>query len=105
MTHGPNLGLSTVDLKTGSASGELDLNSSDLTSLSNSQAALTKIDGAIGQLNTYIGKIGAAQNRVDYAQTNLKTSIQNFLYRTISSVSVTNARISMPMAAASRRTL
>ena len=36
------------------------------------------IDTAIGQLNTYIGKIGAAQNRVDYAQTNLKTSIQNF---------------------------
>ena len=39
---------------------------------------MTKIDTAIGQLNTYIGKIGAAQNRVDYAQTNLKTSIQNF---------------------------
>ena len=72
------ISLSTIDLKTASGTGELDLDSSDLTTLSNSQAALTKIDTAIGQLNTYIGKIGAAQNRVDYAQTNLKTSIQNF---------------------------
>ncbi|HEY4132906.1 MAG TPA: flagellin [Gemmatimonadaceae bacterium] len=72
------ISLSTVDLKTASGAGELDLDSSDLTTLSNSQSALTKIDSAIGQLNTYIGKIGAAQNRVDYAQTNLKTSIQNF---------------------------
>jgi len=72
------ISLSTIDLKTGTASGELDLNSSALDTLANSQAALSKIDGAIGQLNTYIGKIGAAQNRVDYAQTNLKTSIQNF---------------------------
>lgn len=72
------ISLSTIDLKTANGTGELDLDSSDLTTLSNSQAALTKIDSAIGQLNTYIGKIGAAQNRVDYAQTNLKTSIQNF---------------------------
>jgi flagellin len=72
------ISLSTIDLKTASGTGELDLDSSDLTSLANSQAALTKIDTAIGQLNTYIGKIGAAQNRVDYAQTNIKTSIQNF---------------------------
>ncbi len=72
------ISLSTIDLKTASGTGELDLDSSDLTTLSNSQAALSKIDTAIGQLNTYIGKIGAAQNRVDYAQTNLKTSIQNF---------------------------
>lgn len=72
------ISLSTIDLKTANGTGELDLDSSDLTSLANSQSALTKIDSAIGQLNTYIGKIGAAQNRVDYAQTNIKTSIQNF---------------------------
>jgi len=73
-----NISLSTIDLKTGSASGELDLDSSDLTTLANSQAALSKIDAAMNQLNTYTGKIGAAENRVDYASTNLKTSIQNF---------------------------
>lgn len=72
------ISLTTINLKTSSGSGGLDLDSSSLTTLANSQAALTKIDGAIDQLNTYIGNIGAAQNRMDYAMTNLKTSIQNF---------------------------
>jgi flagellin len=72
------ISLSTIDLKTAAGSGELNLDASTLDTLAHSQAALTNIDTAIGQLNTYIGKIGAAQNRVDYAQTNLKTSIQNF---------------------------
>jgi flagellin len=77
-TGSDNISLSTIDLKTGNGTGELDLDSSDLTTLANSQSALTKIDSAINQLNTYIGTIGAAENRIDYAQTNLKTSIQNF---------------------------
>jgi flagellin len=72
------ISLSTIDLKTAAGTGELNLDASTLDTLAHSQAALTNIDSAIGQLNTYIGKIGAAQNRVDYAQTNLKTSIQNF---------------------------
>ena len=72
------ISLSTVNLNVTAANGGLDLSTSDLTTLANSQSALTKIDGAISTLNGYIGKIGAAQNRIDYAQTNLKTSIQNF---------------------------
>jgi flagellin len=72
------ISLSTIDLKTGSATGELKLDGLGLDTLAKSQTALTAIDTAIGQLNTYIGTIGAAQNRIDYAQTNLKTSIQNF---------------------------
>jgi flagellin len=72
------ISLSTIDLKTASGSGELDLDGSNLSSLSAAQTALTKIDTAINQVNTYTGKIGAAQNRVDYSISNLKTSIQNF---------------------------
>ena len=72
------ISLSKIDLKTAAGTGELDLDSSNLQDLAASQSALTKIDTAIDQLNTYVGKVGAAQNRVEYASTNLKTSITNF---------------------------
>jgi len=72
------ISLTTINLGTGSGTGELNLDSSSLNTLANAQSALTNIDTAISQLNTYIGNIGAAQNRMDYAMTNLKTSIQNF---------------------------
>lgn len=72
------ISLSKIDLKTAAGTGELDLDSSNLQDLASSQTALTKIDTAIDQLNTYVGKVGAAQNRVEYASANLKTSITNF---------------------------
>lgn len=72
------ISLTTINLGTSSATGELNLDSSSLDTLAHAQTALTNIDSAISQLNTYIGNIGAAQNRMDYAMTNLKTSIQNF---------------------------
>ena len=72
------ISLSSIDLKTGSTSGELNLNGSALDTLANAQSALTNIDAAIAQVSTYSGKTGAAQNRVDYAMSNLKTTIQNF---------------------------
>jgi flagellin len=74
------ISLSQIDLRTSSSAGELDLDSSDLSGATGAgaQAALSKIDTAIAQLNTYTGKVGAAQNRVEYAISNLKTTIQNF---------------------------
>jgi flagellin len=56
----------------------LGINASDLTSASGSQSALTAIDSAIDTVASYLGDIGAAQNRIEYATANVKTAIQNF---------------------------
>lgn len=56
----------------------LGLGSDDLTSAATAQTALTNIDTAIATVNETLGKFGAYQNRIEYAQSNLKTSIQNF---------------------------
>jgi flagellin len=60
-----------------------------LTSLGNAQSALKALDGtressdpadwksALGKVNEVLSKIGAYQNRLDYAQTNVKTAIVN----------------------------
>jgi flagellin len=56
----------------------LGINASDLTSASGSQTALTAIDSAIDTVASYLGDIGAAQNRIEYATANVKTAIQNF---------------------------
>jgi flagellin len=58
--------------------GNLGISSSDLTSASGSQTALTAIDSAIDTVASYLGDIGAAQNRIEYATANVKTAIQNF---------------------------
>ncbi|MDB4878223.1 MAG: flagellar hook-associated protein 3 [Gemmatimonadetes bacterium] len=50
----------------------------DLTTAASAQTALTTIDNAITSVGTAIGSIGAAENRVMYANTNVKTAIQNF---------------------------
>ncbi|HEY0969497.1 MAG TPA: flagellin [Gemmatimonadales bacterium] len=49
-----------------------------LTSRTAARTALDNIDGAMQTVNDVLGKIGATQNRVEFAQSNLKTSIQNF---------------------------
>lgn len=40
--------------------------------------ALTAFDGALDKVNTALGNIGAAQNRISYALDNAQSSIQNF---------------------------
>lgn len=42
------------------------------------RSALAVIDSAISNVNSVFGSIGAAQNRIDYANQNLKTAIENF---------------------------
>lgn len=53
----------------------------NLTTLTDAQAALTAIDtastGALAKVNGVLSKIGAYQNRLGFAQENVKTSIIN----------------------------
>ena len=50
-----------------------------LLTTAGSQDALTRLDTALGSLNTFIGKLGAAQSRVDYATQNVNSMLQNTL--------------------------
>jgi flagellin len=72
------ISLTTLDLSTG-ASG---LNISGIAFTGNGtgaewQAALTTLDGAFDVVSGVFGEIGAAQNRIDYATANVRTSIEN----------------------------
>ena len=49
-----------------------------LVSMTDAEGTLSSIDAAIGQLSDVLGDIGAAQNRIEYATANVKTSIENF---------------------------
>ena len=56
----------------------LGIDTDDLSTLAGARTALTNIDAAMETVNVTLGSIGAAQNRISYAQENLRTSIQNF---------------------------
>jgi flagellin len=56
---------------------KLGLANVDLTTAAGAQGALATIDSAIDKVGTALGDIGAAENRVTYANTNVKTTIQN----------------------------
>lgn len=71
--------LDNLDLTTG-ASG-LDLDAITLTGNGTAaewQDAMTSLDDAISSVNTVLGSIGAAQNRIEYAMQNTQTSVVNF---------------------------
>lgn len=55
----------------------IDAASINVTTAANAATALTNITSALGSLNTAIGNIGAAENRMEYATTNLNSLIQN----------------------------
>lgn len=55
----------------------LGLASSGLTSLADAQTAMASVDAAISTTNSVLGDIGATQNRLEYAATNVKTAIVN----------------------------
>jgi flagellin len=56
----------------------LGLTTSDLSTADGARNALSTIDTAMGTVTTALGSIGANQNRIAYAQDNLKTKISNF---------------------------
>lgn len=64
-------------LISGSTTTDLNLSTDQLTSASTAQSFLTDIDNAISTLNNRRGTIGAAQNRMAYAASNLASTVEN----------------------------
>ncbi len=62
---------------TGLDSTGLGLNSSDLTSTTNAQAAIDALDTAITGVSTVRGNIGAVQNRFEHTINNLNVAVEN----------------------------
>jgi flagellin len=75
-TANEQLGVSLGSLK----AADLGL-TGNLTTLTDAQAALTAIDtastGALAKVNSVLSKIGAYQNRLGFAQENVRTAIVN----------------------------
>lgn len=68
----------TISINLGSlASTFTNLGSSDLTSVSGSQTALGTVNQAVSDLNTFIGKLGAAESRISFASQNIASTVQN----------------------------
>jgi flagellin len=68
----------TISLDLGSLeSVRTALAGQDLLSLANGQTALAAIDTAISNANSFVGKLGAAESRIEYAQQNLASIAQN----------------------------
>ena len=65
------------DYTADSTSAGLALSSVTLVSLSDSQSAITSLDGAIAKVNDARSNIGAMQNRFEYTASNLMNSVQN----------------------------
>lgn len=70
------LAISLGNLDT-SAAG-LNIAANDLTTQANAQASMTALDAALTTVNGELGRLGAYQNRLDYAGKNLASSIQNY---------------------------
>ena len=71
------ISIASIDLGTDSGSN-LDLDTSSLAgAITNSQAALVKLDTAIETVATAIGVIGAGQGRIEFATANVNSTIEN----------------------------
>ena len=55
----------------------LQVNNLDITTASGASTALTKLDAAINAVSTQRAKLGAVQNRMEYAVENLSTTSEN----------------------------
>lgn len=69
-----SLGVNLGDLQTSA----LGIGAIDLSTRSGASGALATIDSAIDTVNSRLGDMGAAINRLDYTFSNLKVSIENF---------------------------
>jgi flagellin len=68
------ISLNVQDLRLGS----LGLDASTLATRDDAVAAIASLDSAISTISSALGDIGAAQNRLDFAQANVATTIENF---------------------------
>jgi flagellin len=64
------------DLRASSATG-LNLTGVSVDTSANATAALARITSAVSAVNTVIGSLGAAENRLNYATTNVASLYQN----------------------------
>jgi flagellin len=64
------------DLRASSATG-LNLSGVSVDTSANATSALTSIAAAVSSVNTVIGSLGAAENRINYASTNVASLYQN----------------------------
>jgi len=71
--------LENIDLRVATlgVDGATNLSTLDLSTAADARAALTNLDIAIEDVGSAFGKIGAAQNRIDYATLNARISIEN----------------------------
>jgi flagellin len=58
-------------------SGNLGIDGLKVDTDANAEAALTALDTALGTISTQRSKLGAAQNRMEYAIENLSTTSEN----------------------------
>ena len=68
--------VSLGDLRASSATG-LNLSGVSVDTMANATAALASISTAVSTVNTVIGSLGAAENRLNYATTNVASLYQN----------------------------
>ena len=66
------------DSATSTALGVSTGNSISINSLASAQAAMSAIDTALTSINSFMGSVGAYQNRLQYTIDNLSTSIENY---------------------------
>jgi len=67
----------SISTTSGLLSSSLGLNTVDLTTMGNAQAALTSIENSLVSLNVVTGQIGAAESRLEFASANLAISVEN----------------------------
>ena len=60
-----------------SLTSALGLATTDVSTYAGGVAAISAIDGAVSTINNTVGTIGAAENRLDYASTNVASLYQN----------------------------
>ncbi|MGC9197068.1 MAG: flagellin, partial [Syntrophobacteraceae bacterium] len=56
----------------------LSISGLDLSNMADAQTAMTALDSALTSINTIMGNVGGMQNQLQYAVSNLTTTIQNY---------------------------
>jgi len=75
-----NASSSRISLSVGDLhSDDLGINNISLASLSSAQAALSAIDNALTTVSSVRADLGAVQNRLEYARSNLQITIENYV--------------------------
>jgi len=59
-------------------SSDIGLQTINLANLTSAQSSIDYIDNALTSINSWLGNIGKAENRLTYRQAELQTTIQNF---------------------------